>query len=244
MYDLRAFSFRDLAELTRRIHQRAQDSRGVPEFSEWLVRCLYDELRDGPQGEPACALVRLFQTREFRDLPDALQRRAAAQVGGTIWGRMHCLTLIATAGREEAWNDPARSVAHQVIALPSESAVADAPMISRLIHQLGLEVKDVIDPDPALLLDLDERRYGVFHVPEAEGSAYIPAQDDFVRPNGVRSVVGFGGLVPAGNLFAVVLFARCPVPRAVAEMFQVLAVSVRTAMLELDPTLRTLRARA
>jgi hypothetical protein len=71
----------------------------------------------------------------------------------------------------------------------------------------------------------------VFYVSEATGSPYIPAQKEFVEPYGVRSVVGFGGLLPEGDLFAVILFARVLIPRDTAEMFKPLALAAKLSVL-------------
>src|SRR5437764_1306733 len=95
----------------------------------------------------------------------------------------------------------------------------------------GLEEVAVIRPDPAVLLDLAQRTYNVFHVAEARDSPYVPAQDDFVVPHGIRSVLGFGGVLPDGCLFAVTLFARVPIPRVTADFFRTLALSAKLAVL-------------
>ncbi len=50
-------------------------------------------------------------------------------------------------------------------------------------------------------------------------------------PFGVRSVLGFGGVLPRGELFAVIVFARIPLPPETAEMFKPLALSVKLAIL-------------
>ena len=60
--------------------------------------------------------------------------------------------------------------------------------------------------EPDLVLELEQKNYNVFFVEDAIGSPYIPAQDDFVVPYGVRSVLGFGGLMPSGQVFAALLF--------------------------------------
>jgi hypothetical protein len=103
-------------------------------------------------------------------------------------------------------------------------------MISQLIIQFGLEVSALIQPDPALLVDLEQRTYNVFHVPDAVGSPHIPAQQGFVIPFGIQSALGFGGMLPTGDLFAVILFSKVHVPRATAEMFKTLALSVKVAV--------------
>lgn len=88
----------------------------------------------------------------------------------------------------------------------------------------------MLRPDPAIIMDMEEKTYNVFHVPEAVGSPYIPAQNDFVIPYGVRSVVGFGGVLPTGDLYVVILFAKIPIPRATADRFKTLALNVKTAV--------------
>ena len=47
---------------------------------------------------------------------------------------------------------------------------------------------------------------------------------------GVRSIVGFGGSLSTGDLFAVVLFCRVAVSPAVAEQFRALALHVKSAL--------------
>jgi hypothetical protein len=104
-------------------------------------------------------------------------------------------------------------------------------MIAQLIRQLGVQVELLVDPAPELLVDVQQHTFNVFHVPVAEGCPYIPAQREFVLPYGVRSVIGFGGLLPPGELFATILFSKVPVSRETAELFKTLALNVKVAML-------------
>jgi hypothetical protein len=98
---------------------------------------------------------------------------------------------------------------------------------------MGLELKTVLKPDPACIMDMTQTTYNVFHIPDAVGSTYVPAQDDFVIPFGIRSVIGFGGILPSGNLFVIIMFSKVTVPRQTAEMFKSLALSVKVAILPL-----------
>ena len=109
-------------------------------------------------------------------------------------------------------------------------------MISNLIQQFGLEIDTVLAPNPNLLVDVEQRSYNVFHVPDAAGSPYIPAQEEFVVPFGVRSVLGFGGMLPSGNLFAIILFSQSRIQREVAEMFKTLVLSIKLAVLSFEDT--------
>jgi hypothetical protein len=107
-------------------------------------------------------------------------------------------------------------------------------MISVLLRAMGLEASALIKPDPKLLLDLEQKNFSVFHVADALGSSYIPAQEDFVIPCGIRSALGFGGLLPSGDIFAVLLFLKVPVSRELAELFTTLSLNVKIALLPFD----------
>jgi hypothetical protein len=198
-------------------------SRVVDELNRMLV---------GQDGERECVLARFYQTVPYVELTADLQSFADRVLGdGSAWPELPCLVLLASAGVEEAWNDPARSQSHRAIPLPSPETVAASPMIAQLISQLGLELSALLEPDPEVIVDLDQKQYNVFHVPVAEGSPYIPAQNDFVVPYAVRSALGFGGMLPSGDMFAVVLFARVPIPRTTADLFRTVALSVKVGML-------------
>ena len=104
-------------------------------------------------------------------------------------------------------------------------------MIAQLIRQLGLEIATV-----NLTASGPRRRSGAAHLQrvsrsDALDSPYIPAQQAFVIPYGIRSVVGFGGVLPPGELFATILFSRVAIPRESAELFKTLALNVKVALL-------------
>jgi hypothetical protein len=143
---------------------------------------------------------------------------------------MKCLTLLATRGDRPDWNDRGKSAGHKAIPLPSEKFVSQIPMISRLINQFGLDLNAVLKPDPAIIVDLEQKEYNAFHVPEAVGSPYIPAQQEFVIPNGVQSVLGFGGVLSSGDLFVVILFAKVYIPDNTSSLAKGLAKDVKSAL--------------
>ena len=142
--------------------------------------------------------------------------------------------MLATAGDLPTWNSRTESVGHQTIPLPSEQVVNQVPMIAQLIKQLGLVVRNVISPDPSLIVDFQERTYNVFHILEAQGSPYIPAQEEFILPFKIQSVLGFGGILPSGNLMAIILFSKLPIERETAELFKPLALNAKMAVLPFD----------
>jgi hypothetical protein len=115
--------------------------------------------------------------------------------------------------------------------MPSAHVVDQIPMIAQLVRQFGLEVNTLLAPKPEIIRELDRRTYNVFYVQPAKDSPYIPAQKEFVVPHHVESVLGFGGVLPEGNLFAVIMFAKVPIPVSTAEMFRTVALNVKMAIL-------------
>lgn len=195
-----------------------------------IVDFLYESFIDA-DGAPACALVRLFKTQLFDGLDEELKDVARRiEPRADALQELRCLTLLATRGAREEWNSRHASRGHRAIPLASEDFIDQAPMIAQLFRQFGARVSQVIRPDRSLLLDTKETTFNVFHVEDAEGSAFIPGQD-FVREAGVRSVVGFGGMIATGDMFVAIMFSRVPVSHEVADQFKVLGLNLRLALL-------------
>jgi PAS domain S-box-containing protein len=198
-----------------------------------VVRLLFRELGDN-QNRTACVLVRLFVTRPLDKLPEPLRRQALDRLGGPDGQgglALPCLTLLASTGIETAWNDRRDSVDHEVIPIAGPGALGRAPIIARLIDQLGLEVDVLGRPDHHTIDEIEPHSYPIFHIEDAEGSPFLPAQEGFVRPYGVRSVLSFGGVLPGASLYAVLLFCRIPVSAQVAGLFRPLSLCVKLALL-------------
>jgi hypothetical protein len=190
---------------------------------------LRDELL-ADDGERACPLVRVYKTHRFGSLPADVQDFAAAVFGERPDDEVRCLTLLGTAGDEPAWNDRRRSTGHQAIPLLSEQVVEQLPMVLQLITQLGIDVTTVVRPDPKAARELAQRTYDVFHVPDAAASPYVPAKE-FVAAHGIRSALGFGGMLYTGDFYAVVLFSRVEISAETAQLLKILALPVRVPLL-------------
>lgn len=147
---------------------------------------------------------------------------------------MKCLVLLATAGERPEWNQRRDSKGHKAIPLPSEQVLHRIPMIRNLIKQLGISVNTVIRPDPKLLMDMEQRTFNVFHVADAIGNPYIPVQREFVIPCGIRPVLGFGGLLPSGDLFVIIMFLKAPVAKEAADLLKNLPLNIKVAILPFE----------
>jgi hypothetical protein len=227
-YDLSKFDLGDMLKCSLRLRETAMGAPTLEASAQRVCRFLYDELR-GPETAHACSLVRCYKTHPFSGLDSELQNFARQGLGGMPpMPTMKCLTLMATVGETASWNSRHLSRGHRAIPLPSPDIVEKAPMISQLIKELGMELTTVLQPSPEVVKELAGKRHGVFHVENALGSPYIPAQE-FVTQYGIRSVVGFGGMLFTGDLFAVILFSTVQVPAAAADRFRTLALDVKSA---------------
>jgi hypothetical protein len=223
--DLTRFGSSDAARCADALRRALTNAPTAEAAADASCRLLHDELV-GPDGERACVLVRCYTTQPYGALPGDLQRFAKRAYGAVAITppepAMRCLVLLATAGLEPAWNDRRQSAGHQAIPLPTSHIVERAPMIAQLVRELGLDLAHVVRPKPGLVRDLAGPGRGTFFVENASGSPYIPAQD-FVARYGVRSVLGFGGLLSSGELGAAILFTRVGITPAAAERFEMLA---------------------
>lgn len=228
-YELARLSLSDMTQCSATLRRLGSEAASMEQAATTVVRYLHDELASD-DGTPACPLIRFYKTHELGDLPADLQEFARETAGTRLEQGTRCLTLLATVGAEPDWNDRRRSNGHRAIPLPSPEAVRRLPMVLQLVRQLGLDPDDVVAPDAGLMVDAAQRTFNVFHVARAVDSPHIPAQD-FVRDHGIESVLGFGGLLPAGELFAVILFSTVPISQEVAEMFKPLSLSARMPLL-------------
>jgi hypothetical protein len=224
-----------MTELGGVLRRFGDDAGTMEEVANRVVRHLFENATDPSTGRRACVLVRFFKTHPYGELDSELREAASAMMPGQEpTPSMKCLTLLATAGEKPEWNRLKSSVGHQAIPLLSAEMLAQAPMISNLLHQLGVKVSVLLNPNSEILVDSQPSSFNVFYVPEAIGSPHIPAQEEFAIPFGLKSVLGFGGMLPSGEIFAVILFCSVDVPPQTADLFKTLALNVKLAVMSFE----------
>lgn len=228
LYDLRSFGLSDLTRLSATLRRITGPT--MVEVAQSIVGHLCERFVDKATGEPSCVLARLYKTHRLGDLEADDQTYARERLPASAGSSddVRCLTLMATSGLEPEWRDRRCSQNHRAIPLPTLASVRAAPMIDGLFRELGFDAAEVVGA--RLNAAPGQQPFRVFHVPDAAGSPLVPAQD-FVATYGVRSVLGFGGLLPDGELYAVILFSRTPIAEAVAEHFQPIAMSTTLALI-------------
>jgi hypothetical protein len=195
-----------------------------------VVRAFQTTLWDTRTDTSACGLVRCYITQRYDRLPPQLQRIANQRLAYADRTAIKYLVLLATTGDRPEWNDRTRSVAHQLIPLSSAEMIHQSPMIARMIKQFGFKMDALISANALELSMITNRTHNIFYVPEAAGSAYIPAQQEFVHAYGIQSVVGMGGILPYGHMFAVILFTKVTIPESVTKLFATLATDIKAVL--------------
>jgi hypothetical protein len=232
VHDLTHFRLSDMIVVGRELRALGQNATSMEEVARRVVNLFYDRFRVHETNQTYCTMVRCFKTHRFDLMPPDLQRLAEMKLDGApISHELRCLTLLASRGDLPDWNDRHKSTAHQAIPLPTPDIVEQTPMIARLIRQLGMSVAQIVQPEHDLLVDLEQQSFNVFHVEDAVGSKYVPAQSTFVKPYGVKSALGFGGMLPSGELFSIVMFSKVRITRETAQLFRTLALGVKLALL-------------
>jgi serine phosphatase RsbU (regulator of sigma subunit)/anti-sigma regulatory factor (Ser/Thr protein kinase) len=230
VFDPTSFALSDMVDCAAMLRRELAGADSFDDAANRAVSSLRRSFIDEPTGRPAFVLARLFVTQRWEQLRPELQAHARKRLGDELeHPGMRCLVLQASDGDQINWRKPSRSRAHRVIPLPSAAAVEKAPMLAALLRELGLSPNAVTGSMP-VSHDMFPTTFGTFHVHNARGSKEVPSQR-FVTKHGVRSVLGFGGLLPKGEVFAVVLFSRTPIPSATADLFRNVALSVRLALL-------------
>jgi hypothetical protein len=230
MHDLVDFSLSDMAECAARVRRLGHGASTMEEAAGRIVTYLYDDLADHRSGQRACALVRFYKTHPY-GLLDAGRRRFAfrrAAAGEEASPDARYIALLATTGDEPAWRSVAGSQGHQAIPLDTAESAARVPMVHCLFDQLGLDFR--ASPPTSSSVAVDARPPHEARRRSAASCTDVPVQEPFVSRHGIRSVLGFGGQLPAGDLFAVVLFTRVPIEAGARALFKTLALAVKVSL--------------
>lgn len=241
-YDLERFSSADAVKLSLQLRRLGASASNLTDVANNVVQFLFEHLREGSTGARCCALVRVYVLTSLEHLDDDRQRFAAKLCSDArITDATPCLSLLATAGEEPNWNAPSTSSGHLAIPLPSPEFVTRLPMVRSLFASLGVDVAKMFRADQEIGVSLVEGDLGIFHVPEARGAPSIPAQD-FVEKYGIRSVLGFGGALPNGDIFTMLMFSKVPIRSDVCDLFKTVALGMKLAVLRVGQVALTHRS--
>ena len=231
MHDLTRFTQSEATECGNALRALGSAASSMETAANNIVQHLYNNVINSETTEKACALIRFYKTHPYGQLAYGLQEFASGIMGGAPESQdMKCLTMMATAGEHADWNSRPTSSGHRAITLASADFVGGIPMIAQLVSQFGIEMGSVISPEPNVIGDLARQTFNTFHIADAVDSPCIPAQDDFVKPYGVKWVLGFRGVLSSGELFMVIMFSKVSIPASTASSFRDLSANVKEAV--------------
>jgi len=215
-----------VSEFWPNIEPRIETATCLEEAAQETATALHKQFAE------SVVLVRVYVTVPFEALPPTNKtfvQNLAASAGAEseLKAATPVLSLIGSHGQEENWCDRRKSRGHVGIPLISSAFVGAIPMISRLLHELGVPMDWIDTHETAIIIETVGRKGGLFYVENAaeafdhEGRKIIAAQD-FVSDYNVKTVFGIGGAYAGGQLFTIVVFCRDFLPHKVAEHFTAL----------------------
>src|SRR5574340_27014 len=224
---LTTLSLVDVARCVARVRELSSRASSIESFAQHLMQLFQETFRAPTGGHPEMVLSRCFVAQPFSEVAADVKSWLQLDQGRTtVQSSGLCLSLMGSAGVVDGWNDPSRSSRYRAIPVEADRFATRFPMFAEIFRQIGISIDK-----PRLGEGMNIASAGtgcnVFSVPVALGSPYVPAQNDFVKPFGVRSVVGFGGWYGQGRYFLVVLFTRVSIPQPSVELLRLLALSVR-----------------
>ena len=229
MYDITRFTLADMARCGAELREAGVDATSLEAAADAIVRYLYENLHDA-KGR-ACVLVRLYATQAFAELPaevrDSVPNLLTEQA---LAPDTPCVTLLGAAGDMPEWNNRRTSRGYRTIPLSSHSAIQSIPLVAEMVRQFGLDPATLLETQPGGS-ELDHKTCNIFFVPDAQISSFMLVKKEFVVPYGVKSALGFAGILPSGNLFAVIMFTRVAIPPETAQMFRSIALNVKMNIL-------------
>ena len=230
-FDFTKFTLQNMTRCGDDLQQFGSNARNLEELANLMVHYFYDHFIDNKTGDKSCALVRFFMTYPYTSLDDELRQFADKIINGQpVPQEAKCLVLLATAGLQPEWNSTGLSKGHRVLPLLNEDMLKQTPMLYELIYQLGIDASSVLNPDPTIAFEMEKKIIKVYYIPDVSESPYIP-QNDFAIPFGIKSVLGFGGMLPTGNMFAMLIFSRVKIPGKTADMFKNIDLNVRMTVM-------------
>jgi hypothetical protein len=181
--------------------------------SQYICRTLYDRIRT-VDDVPLFALIRIYRFVRVEDLPADLRTMLDP-------GEKFGIALMGTYGKLPEWRDRKKSEEHRVIPINKVMIPAKIPMFEQLlINDMEVDLKHLYSTGD-VLASLGRPSGGTFLIEDAATSAKVPVKDDFVVPHQIKSLVGFGGLVPdtqgRSTLYMLIGFTQLAVTPEIAK---------------------------
>lgn len=224
MLDFKNSTSDDFAGFARHLWQEAKSTVSHEQTSQYIVESLYREFVT-PKGDPTLALTRIFRLTGVDELPpDVLTLAGRDELAG--------MALTGTYGMEKAWQNRKTSANHQWVPISKIGVPKRIPMFQEVLSQMGIDLQHLYDHGEIVAAQHSPYT-GFFHIPDVPRAAAIPDQETFVKPYGIKSLVGFGGFLahPVHTcMFILYAFSREFISAEEAQAFHVMQSFVGAAL--------------
>ncbi len=188
--------------------------------SQRISEEIYHQFRQESQ-KSLFALVRVFRICRYMELTPDLQ--AMVDPEQKFW-----MALMGTMGDEPQWRSRHTSAGHKVVSAGHERT----PMLKSAFEQLGLKPGEITETNRAFFEGSTLSPF--FHVEHAPGSPHVPAQEEFVIPYQIQSVVGIGCAFISKASYLMIAFSKAPLDRKMAQTFAELSPYISTLLAAYD----------
>jgi hypothetical protein len=236
MAALRTYSLEDLSHLRNELRTLAEDCPTMQSAGQRCISRLYEEF------EESVVLVRLFATLPFAFLPareQAFARRVADKKGllPSLNEDTIVVTLLASRGSSPQWDDPGNSRDRLAIPLLNASCLDVIPIVGRVLSGAITEVPWLTKQETLLMRESMGKMSQLILIEDArtarsgDGHSLVSAED-FVKANGVRSVLALGGKYLNGTALALILFTRETLTEDQVSKFTTIINTVKSATMK------------
>jgi hypothetical protein len=169
-------------------------------------------------------LARMFAVLPLSSLPEREQTRGRQAVSDDprLAPETRVLSLLGTAGHDKTWNDRARSKGHLAVPLLDRAFVEGAPMIAKLLVDLGVDLGAIDTRLPIASRRMLGGNNGTFFVADAQSAVdsrgrRVIGAEDFVSRYAIRTVFGMGGAYLDGAIVVAIFFTNEVVDRLIVD---------------------------
>ncbi|MFO7849952.1 MAG: methyl-accepting chemotaxis protein [Spirochaetia bacterium] len=216
-------------ELSTNLKEQAAGARSLEDAAAKLTPYLYRKFGECSEL-PSLVLARIFVALPYDKLNPVDIRDMGSELPEDA---QRYLCLAGTTGQEKDWNRREKSKSHRVIPLPDTvEKLESIPMLAEMFTRMEVDYASVLNP--SAFSEVNKMIEGYMLVEQAEDSPFIPAQEEFVRPYGIKSELGYGGFLPSGAVYACFLFFTAPLSRHEADKLKVISVAIQQVLLPFD----------
>ena len=224
----------EIKKFSKKIKDKCSGHAFMEESVLEATKLFYHSFVTG-NGSSPFALVRIFKSCSYQELPDDVQSYIQNKVTTeSIASQSRYLTLLGTWGDLEAWCDRKKSGNHIAFPMDDPQFSHKYPMIAALLTQICEHSLCEENEGTDFFKNDQHKNYGFYCIEDAGDETSIPEQTNFVNTHSIKSVVGFGGKFSSGNVYAIIIFSKEAIRKNTAKSFLAINPAIKQIMLPFE----------